>query len=132
MFFFQQVRFSQHFPPKSLFFVFDFCAIFAAISSKNLFLCLIFLEISLIFPLRGICLRKHKWGICMSPKKEKKVLFSQNFMSFYRPPKKNFGPQFQYLSLENCFLGSQNQLSFYFFWNKKFICRKKCCFRRIS
>jgi hypothetical protein len=34
MFFFQKVRFLQHFPPKILFFVFDFCAIFAAISSK--------------------------------------------------------------------------------------------------
>ena len=34
--FFSKVRFSQHFPPKILFFVFDFCAVFAAISLKKI------------------------------------------------------------------------------------------------
>jgi hypothetical protein len=32
---FQKVRFLQHFPPTILFFMFDFCAIFAVISQKN-------------------------------------------------------------------------------------------------
>ena len=55
------------------------------------------------------------------------------FHEFLSSPRQNIlDRSFSICPLKNCFVRSQNRLSFYFFWNKKFICRKKCCFRRIS
>ena len=48
---------------------------------------------------------------------QRKVMFSQNFSSFYRPPspqKKTFGPQFPYLSIEKL-LFSKPKPTFIFF-----------------
>ena len=133
MFFFQKVWFSQHFPPQILFFVFDFCAIFAAISPN--------------FFHAGIFLRNQTWGICTtpSPKMEwtrgvwandfdricylKNWCFRRISWVFIAYQKNNFGPQLPYSLSKTCFFCSQNRLSFYFFWKKKFIYRKKCCFR---
>jgi phage terminase large subunit-like protein len=91
MFFFQKVQFSQHFFPKILFFVFDFCAIFAAISFKNLFFVFDFRRnYPQMFSPRGICLRKKRWGICMthSPKRGKSAVFAEFHEYLSPPPKK--------------------------------------------
>jgi hypothetical protein len=56
------------------------------------------------------------------------VLFSQ---SFYRPPtqkKKNLDRSFSICPLKKCFFLDQNRLTFYFLWNKKFICRISAVF----
>ena len=52
-----------------------------------------------------------------SPKREK-VLFSENFMSFYRPQNIFLDRSFSICPLKNCFFRSRNRLSFYFFWQK--------------
>ena len=104
MFFFQKVRFSQHFPPKILFFVFDFCAIFAAISSKNLFFVFDFrTNFPSNFSLRGICLRKQRWGICMthSPKRGKSAVFAE-FHEFLSSPQFFFGVIFLNMWKKKC------------------------------
>ena len=96
------VRFSQQFPPK-------IC-----------FLCLIFVKISLNFFHAGHLLKNSKQGlgICMIwhiAQKEEKVLFSKNFMSFYRLPSPNFlDRSFRIWPLKNCFFRSKNRLSFFF------------------
>ena len=64
---------------------------------------------------------------------QKKVLFSQNFMSFYSPPppqKKtnSLDRRYRILSLKNCFFLNKNLFSFYFFCNKKFMCKKTAVF----
>jgi hypothetical protein len=101
----------QHFHPKILFFVFDFCAIFAAIWKKQI-------------SLRGICSRNQTWEICTTHSLKRgvdagfglkiftvfKLLFSQNFMSFYRSQKKKIWPAVSALPPEKCFFRSQSRL----------------------
>ena len=63
---------------------------------------------------------------------EKSAVFAE-FHEFLSPPQKKrifLDRSFRIYPLKNCFFCSQNQVSF-FFWNKKFICRKKCCFRKM-
>ena len=62
---------------------------------------------------------------------EKSAVFAE-FHEFLSSPKKFLDRSYRICLLKNCFFLNQNRLLFYFFWNKKFICRKKCCFRRIS
>ena len=80
------------------------------------------------FPL-GICLRKQRWGICItySPKRRTSEVFAE-FHEFLSSPEKLLDRSFRICPLKICFFRRQNQLSFYFFWNKKLICRKKCLF----
>jgi len=63
----------------------------------------------------------------------KKHCFHRISWVFLVPPKNIFWTAVSvFVPWKTAFFRTQNQLSFYFFWNKKFICRKKCCFRRIS
>ena len=62
---------------------------------------------------------------------EKSAVFAE-FHEFLSSPQKFLDRSFSICPLKNWFSLNQNRLSFYFFWNRKFLCRKKFCFRRIA
>ena len=114
--FFPKVRFSQRFPQKCCFLCLIFVRFWQQFPPKICFLCLIFAEIFPNFSPAGICLRKQRWGICMthSPKRGESAVFAE-FHEFLSCPKNFLDRTFRICPLKNSFLRSQDRLSFYFF-----------------
>ena len=134
-FFFKKYDFRSIFLQKVCFFVFDFCAIFEVIFSKNFFFVYDFRgNFSSIVSLRCICLRKQRWGTCIthSPKRGKSAVFAE-FHEFLSPPQKKrifLDRSFRIYPLKNCFFCSQNQVSFFFSGIKNSYAEKSAVFAK--